>query len=138
MLDFFVYKTCGSLNSPKNLSHCQKLLQFTERLQAFESSKFIIDTCKYYKGQISQFAAQRLRQQTTIKKNCSIHKLYHRHLQDGIAADVVSGWLLYASYYYVTGQYDVRLRLTDYILSRCKHGTVKLGCVMYNDEQINI
>lgn len=31
----------------------------------------------------------------------------------------MSGWLLYASYYYVIGQINVTLRLTEYVLSRC-------------------
>lgn len=47
----------------------------------------------------------------------NIHKRYHRYLHEGIKTDAVSGWLLYVSFYYVTRQYEVTLKLTDYVLS---------------------
>ncbi|VDH98321.1 Hypothetical predicted protein [Mytilus galloprovincialis] len=43
--------------------------------------------------------------------------------------DAVTGWLLYASFYYVTEQYNVTLRLTEYILSMNLLDMVRLGQV---------
>ncbi|CAC5377642.1 unnamed protein product [Mytilus coruscus] len=105
----------------------------------FESSKFIIDICKHFYGIISQYAAQILPPPTTISKTHNIRKLYHRHLHYGIRTDALSGWLLYASFYYVTGQYNVTLKLTEYVLSRCKHDMVEIGYIYksYEEEKIN-
>ncbi|CAC5386006.1 unnamed protein product [Mytilus coruscus] len=128
---------CGLLNPATNISGYYKLLHFAESLQMFASSKFIIDACKYHRGIISQYVVQCLPPPTTISKTNNLHKRYHRHLQDGIRTDAVSGWLLYASYYYVTGQYNVTLRLAEYVLSRYKLGMVHLGCGIYKDESMN-
>lgn len=94
MSDFFLYKTCGSPNSATNMSDCYKLLQFAESLQMFESSKFIIAASKFYYGMFSQNAAQYLPPPTIKRKKYNTQKLYHKHLQDGIWTDAVSGWLL--------------------------------------------
>jgi hypothetical protein len=40
---------------------------------------------------------------------------YHKHLHDGIKSDAVSGWLLYASFYYVLGQYNTTLKIIDFV-----------------------
>ncbi|CAC5390046.1 unnamed protein product [Mytilus coruscus] len=96
-----------------------------------------MDACKYYYGIISQYAAQYLPPPTTKSKTYNIKKFYHKHLQDGFRTDAVSGWLLYASYYYVTGQYSVTLRLTEYVLSRCKHDMVHVDRDNRKEENIN-
>ncbi|CAC5383823.1 pepT [Mytilus coruscus] len=85
----------------------------------------------------NQNAAQVLPTPNITTETYNIHKLYHRHLLDGTKTDAVSGWLLYASFYYVAGQFDVTLRLTDYVLSRCLPDMVLTGCVYYNAESIN-
>lgn len=128
MLDFIFYKTCRRSNPANNSFRCNNLLQLSESLLMFESSKFNFDTCKYYYGRFSQYATQFLRSPTTIDIDNNLHKCYHRHLQDGIITDTVSGWLLYALFYYMTGEYNKTLRLSDYVLSRCKQGMVYLRC----------
>ncbi|VDI58926.1 Hypothetical predicted protein [Mytilus galloprovincialis] len=137
-LDLLYYGTCfGEVIS--DLSQCLQTLMFIKSLITSEYSTFIIDVCKYLYAEINQYAAQLLQKpSTTITTNTyNLHKRYHRHLQDGINTDAVSGWLLYASFYYVTGQFEVTLRLTDYILSKFLPGMLFLGCGPYNDKDVN-
>jgi hypothetical protein len=51
--------------------------------------------------------------------NVHVIRRYHKHLHDGTKTDAVSGWLLYASFYYVLGQYNATLKIIDHALSRC-------------------
>ncbi|CAC5383825.1 unnamed protein product [Mytilus coruscus] len=101
-----------------------------------KSSTFIIDVCKHFYAEISQKAAQLLPRPTITTDRYNIHKRYHRHLQDGLKADAVTGWLLYASFYYVTGQYCVTLRITDYVLSKCSPAMILLGYNYYNEGDV--
>ncbi|VDH97266.1 Hypothetical predicted protein [Mytilus galloprovincialis] len=73
-----------------------------------------------------------------MNKTYMIHNCYHRHLQDGLKTDAVSGWLLYASFYYVTGQYNVTLRLIHYILSRCTPNMLFMGSNIYTEDCLKI
>ncbi|CAC5371468.1 unnamed protein product [Mytilus coruscus] len=130
-LDFLFYRICG-LVTETDVSSCYNmytLLPFIESLLKSESSPFVVDACKYHYAKISQYAAQLLPTPTTkdVAKKDNMHKCYRRHLQDGIKTDAVSAWLLYASFYYVTGQYTVALRLIDYVLSRCTLDMVYIG-----------
>ncbi|CAC5377588.1 unnamed protein product [Mytilus coruscus] len=122
MFEYLFFRIGGSTSEPTDISSCFKGLAFTEYFIKSESSTFIIDVCKYRYAELSQYIAQLLPSPNTRGSTYNIHKRYHRHLQDGIKTDAVSGWLLYASFYYVIGQYNVTLRLTDYILSRCTPG----------------
>ncbi|CAC5371213.1 unnamed protein product [Mytilus coruscus] len=134
MLDFLFYKICDSIIFNSDILICYKVLAFIESLLKSESSSFIKDVCKYNYAKISKYAAQCLPPPTTKTDVYNIHKRYHRHLQDGFKADAVSGWLLYASFYYVTGQYNVTLRLTEYVLSRCSPDMTYLGVQNYDEE----
>ncbi|VDI40027.1 Hypothetical predicted protein [Mytilus galloprovincialis] len=132
-LDYLFYRIRGELRSPKNISSCYKILACIESLLIKESSAFAIDVCNFYNAQISQYIAQLLPPPDTINKEYLIHKRYHRYLQDGIKTDAVSGWLLYASFYYVTGHYNVTLSLADYVLSRCTTDIVYVAYLNYPD-----
>ncbi|XP_052086634.1 uncharacterized protein LOC127723958 [Mytilus californianus] len=134
-LDFLFYKI-SVLAKKRDISNWYKLLKITEFLIKSESSAFIIDVCKYHFAKISQFVAQLLLPQTTNSEKYYLHKCHHRHLQDGIKSDAVSGWLLYASFYYVTGQYKVTLRITDYVLSRSTPDMVYITCSHYDENDI--
>ncbi|XP_063407286.1 uncharacterized protein LOC134691024 isoform X2 [Mytilus trossulus] len=140
VLDLFLYKTFAEHTAALDISSCYQLLQFVESLQMCESSKFLIDSCKYIYGVISQYTAQLVQPPSAKSKPNNLHKRYHRHLRDSLRTDAVSGWLLYASYYYVTGQYNVTLELAGYVLSRCKPGTYMtyVGRDTYNEEDMNI
>ncbi|VDI47761.1 Hypothetical predicted protein [Mytilus galloprovincialis] len=119
MLDFLFYRIDAIQARETEISISYKKLAFIESLIKSESSTFIVDVCKYYYAQNSQIIAQLLPPPNTKGSNYIIHKCYQRHLQDGTKTGAVSGWLLYASFYYVTGQFNVTLRLMDYVLSRC-------------------
>ncbi|CAC5397487.1 unnamed protein product [Mytilus coruscus] len=118
------------------LRRCFKLLTLTESLRKSELSAFIADVCKYEYNRISKFAVQLLPPPTTKNKMYKIHKRYHEYLQVYLKTDAVSGWLLYASFYYVTGQYAVTLKLIDYVLSRCSTDLLNMEYT-YREARIN-
>ncbi|VDI57443.1 Hypothetical predicted protein [Mytilus galloprovincialis] len=120
-LDFLLYRTTTLLmmnTIPKDILIYYKTLSCIYSLLKSESSTFIIDSCKLYKYYISQFIVQLLPSPITIGNTIYIRKCYHRHLQNGTKTDSVSGWLLYASFYYVIGQFNDTLKITDYVLGR--------------------
>ncbi|XP_076083949.1 uncharacterized protein LOC143054783 [Mytilus galloprovincialis] len=135
-LDFLFYKI-NALYFMNDISQCLKALMFTESLIKSKHSTLVIDVCKYYNAGINQNIAQLLSPPTTNTETYKIHKRYHRHLQDGIKTDAVSGWLLYASFYYVTGQYYVTLKLTDYVLSRCSADVIITRFANYREVDMN-
>ncbi|XP_052086157.1 uncharacterized protein LOC127723544 [Mytilus californianus] len=138
MLDLLFYRISHLvLARLSDISQCLKLLNTTEYLIQSKSSAFIVDVCKYHHTEISQYAAQLLPTQTVTTERYNMHKHCHKHLQDGIKANAVSGWLLYASFYYVTGQFNVTLRLTDYVLSRCSPDMILLGGQHCHDRHVN-
>ncbi|VDH97264.1 Hypothetical predicted protein [Mytilus galloprovincialis] len=115
-----------------------KGFELIEHLLKSESSNFITGVCKYHYAKINQHLVQLLSSPITRNKTYMIHNCYHRHLQDGLKTDAVSGWLLYASFYYVIGQYNVCLRLLDYVLARCDPTMLYLGKGFYTETNINI
>ncbi|CAC5366525.1 unnamed protein product [Mytilus coruscus] len=127
MLECLFYRIAVKKSEPTDISTCFKSLALTVSFIKSESSTFIIDVCKYHYAEISHYIAQLLPSPNTRGSTYNIHKRYHRHLEDGIKTDAVSGWLLYASFYYVIGQYNVTLRLTDYFLSRCTPDMKRIG-----------
>jgi hypothetical protein len=68
----------------------------------------LLGICKYYYARTSQNIVQKLPFPTTNKPNVHVIRRYHKHLHDGTKSDTVTGWLLYASFYYVLGQEEVR------------------------------
>ncbi|XP_063406723.1 uncharacterized protein LOC134690662 [Mytilus trossulus] len=141
LLDFLFYRTTTIFMNPgiELMSKYHKVLSFIESLQNSETTLFNIDVCKFHYATINQYTAQLLPSPKTININNknSICTSYHRHLQDGIKRDAVTGWLLYASFYYVTEQYNVTLRLTEYVLSKYSPDMVKLGMNYSSEADIN-
>ncbi|XP_063436463.1 uncharacterized protein LOC134717895 [Mytilus trossulus] len=119
MLDFLFYRIIHIDQPERHILANFKKLAFTESLIKSESSTFIFDVCKFNHAQISQIIAQLLPPPNTKNTRYNIRKCYHKHLQCGTRTDAVSGWLLYASFYYLTEQFHIALRLTDFVLSRC-------------------
>ncbi|XP_071144080.1 uncharacterized protein [Mytilus edulis] len=143
MLDFLFYRISqpmlnANLGKPSiaNIKIIHKVLTYIKSIQNSESSTFNIDVCKYHYATVSQYTAQRLTSEKTIKNKYNIRASYHRHLQAGITKDAVMGWLLYASFYYVTKQYNVTLRLTEYVLSKCSPHMVTLRKSYYSEADI--
>jgi hypothetical protein len=94
-------------------------LSFIKSLAMSQSSNILSGMCKYYYAMASQMIVQKLPFPTTNIPNAHIIRRYHKHLHDGTKSDAVSGWLLYASFYYVFGQYNATLKIIDHVLSRC-------------------
>ncbi|XP_063406778.1 uncharacterized protein LOC134690697 [Mytilus trossulus] len=119
-LDFLLYRNCCYMIDTIHqcISNYYKALSCIENLLNSESSTFIIYACKFYINCISREMVHLLPPPYTKGDTYRIHKLYHALFQRIIKIDAVSGWLLYASFYYVTGQFKVTLSITDYILSR--------------------
>jgi hypothetical protein len=59
----------------------------------------------YYYAMASQNIVQKMPFPSTTKRYVQVMRRYHKHLHDGTKSDAVSGWLLYASCYYVLGEY---------------------------------
>ncbi|XP_071141871.1 uncharacterized protein [Mytilus edulis] len=138
MLDLLFYRISHSnFGFLSDISKCLKTLRFTEKMIKSKSSAFIVDVCTFHHAEISQYAAQLLPTPTVTTESYTIHKRYHRHLQDGIKTDAVSGWLLYTSFYYVSGQFNITLRLTDHVLSKCVPDMLLVGCTSQYDREIN-
>ncbi|XP_071142582.1 uncharacterized protein [Mytilus edulis] len=137
MLDLLFYRISDAdIGEMNDISVCLKLLVFIEDLLKSKTYSFIVDVCKYHHAQMSQYTAQLLPAPAVTTERYKTHKRYHRYLQNGIKTDAVSGWVLYASFYYVTGQFNVTLRLTDYILSRCSTDMVPMFSQNYQDRHI--
>ena len=101
-----------------------------------QSSSILSGICEYYYAITSQSIVQRLPFPTTNKSNVHLIQRYHKHLHDGTKSDAVSGWLLYASFYYVLGQYNTTLRIIDHVLSRCTPDMIMLNVTNYTTDDI--
>jgi hypothetical protein len=60
----------------------------------------------------------------------------HKHLNDGTKSDAVTGWLLYASFFYALGQYNTTLKIIDHVLSRCTPDMIMIGKANYTTNDI--
>jgi hypothetical protein len=112
------------------------MLSFIKSLAMSQSSSILSGIYKYSYAMISQNIVQKLPLPTTNKLNVHVIRRYHKHLHDGTMADAVTGWLLYASFYYVHGQYNTTLKIIDHVLSRCTPDMIKLRRVNYNTDDI--
>jgi hypothetical protein len=83
------------------LVECDMANDFIELSSVYPFSK----STNYYYAMISQNFIQKLPFPTTNKPNVHAIRRYHKHLHDGTKSDAVSGWLLYASFYYVLGKH---------------------------------
>ena len=113
------------------------LLNFIKSLAMSHSSSILSGICKYYYAMISQNIVQKLPFPTTNKLNVRVIRRYHKHLYDGTKSDAVSGWLLYASFYYVLGQYNATLKIIDHVLSRCTPDMMMLTSADCTTNDIN-
>ena len=112
------------------------LLNFIKSVAMSQSSSILSEICKYYYAMTSQNIVQKLPFHTTNKLNVHAIRRYHKHLHDGTKTDAVSGWLLYASFYYVLGQYNTTLKIIDHVLSRCTFDMVMLKRTNYTTDDI--
>jgi hypothetical protein len=125
-LEVFLYKAMGRI-SIFVMEKGYTLLNFSKSLAMSQSSSILSGIWKYHYAMISQDIVQRLPFPSTNKPNVRVIRRYHKHLYDGTKADAVTGWLLYASFYYVLGQYNATLKIIDHVLSRCTPYMITLG-----------
>ena len=112
------------------------MLSFVKSLAMSQSSSILSEICIFYYAMISQSIVQQMPFPTTNIPNAHAVRRYHKHLHDGTKSDAVTGWLLYASFYYVLGQYNTTLRIIDHVLSRCTSDKITLGKIMYTTDDI--
>ena len=117
-LELFIYKVINDV-VVVDIEKGYTLLSFIESLVMSHSTRILSGICKYYYARTSQMIVQKLPFPTTNKPNVHVIRRYHKHLHDGTKTDAVSGWLLYASFHYVFGQYKTTLKIIDHVLSRC-------------------
>ena len=134
-LELFIYKFIGN-NVDFDIENCYTLLSFIESLVMSHSTRILSEICKYYYARTSQNIVQMLPFHTTNKPNVHVIRRYHKHLHDGTKSDAVSGWVLYASFYYVLGQYNTTLKIIDHVLSRCTPDMIKCKIVNYTTNNI--
>ena len=134
-LELFIYKVIENYVDV-DIENCYTLLSFIESLIMSHSTSILSGICKYYYAMTSQMLVQKLPFPTTNKPNVHVIRRYHKHLHVGTKTDAVSGWLLYASFYYVLGQYNATLKIIDHVLSRCTPNMLMLSVDNYTTERI--
>jgi hypothetical protein len=131
-LEVFLYKVIN-IDIDDDLENAYALINSLAMLQSSSISSGI---CNYYYAMTSQQIAQKLPFPTSNIPNVHVIRRYHKHLHDGTKSDAVSGWLLYASFYYVLGQYNTTLKIIDHVLSRCTPDMIMLGVNNYTTNDI--
>jgi hypothetical protein len=134
-LELFIYRVIG-YNDNFDKKDRYTLLSFIESLVMSHSTRILSEICKYYYAMTSQRIVQMLPFHTTNKANVHVIRRYHKHLHDGTKSDAVNGWVLYASFYYILGQYNTTLKIIDHVLSRCTPNMLMLHVDNYTTERI--
>ena len=134
-LEPFIYKVIGN-EFEVGIENCYTLLSLIESLAMSYSTRILSGICKCYYFRTSQMIVQMLPFPTTNKPHVHVIRRYHKHLHDGTKSDAVSGWLLYASFYYVLGQYNTTLKIIDHVLSCCTPNMIKIRLANYNTDKI--
>ena len=111
-------------------------LCFIKSLAMSQSSSILSGICKYYYATVNQMIVQKLPFPTTNIPNVHVIRRYHKHLHDGTKSDAVTGWLLYASFYYVLGQYKTTLKIIDHVFSCCTPDMLMLVLANYTTDNI--
>ena len=129
-LELFFYRVINILKIV-DLENEHARLSFTKSLAMSQSSSILSGILKYYYANISQNIVQKIMFPTTNIHNAHVIRSYHKYLHDGTKSDAVTGWLLYASFYYVLGQYNTTLNIIDHVLSRCTPDMIMLNLTNY-------
>ena len=134
-LETFVYRVLNT-DIRVGLGNEITTLSFIKSLAMSQSTGILSGICNYHYARASQMIVQKLPVPTTNRHNAHVIRRYHKHLQDGTKTDAVSGWLLYASFYYIRGQYNTTLKIIDYVLSRCTPDMLEIGDDNYTTDDI--
>lgn len=136
-LDYFVYKVFCHEKIPQTIKDGYRGIFVLKCLILSESSSYIRDVCKWWISNVSQIITQQLPTPVNIRNVENIRSRYHTHLKDSLQTNSVNGWLLYASFYYVIGQYNVTIQITDHVLSKCTPEKLQLGSLFYDNDIMN-
>ncbi|VDI63745.1 Hypothetical predicted protein [Mytilus galloprovincialis] len=131
-LEFLCFKVYNG-NCTSNIDQGYKTLHFIKELSTSEQSQFSLGMNDYTQAKLHQTIAQMINLPCNSKKNYVSRKSIHRHLQEGTKTDAVSGWILYASFYYVCKQYKTALKIIDYVMSRCTPDMLFLNVASYSE-----
>ena len=134
-LELFIYKVINN-DVEVDIEHFYTLLSFIESLVMSHSTSILSEICKYYYARTSRMIVHKLPFPSTNIPNVHVIGRYHKHLHYGTKSDAVTGWLLYASFYYVLGQYNTTLKIIDHVLSRCTPDMIVLGKNNYTTDDI--
>lgn len=136
-LDYFVYKVFCHEKIPQTIKDGYQGIFVLKSLILSESSSYIRDVCKWWISNVSQHITQQLPTPVNIRNVENIRSRYHTHLTDSLQTNSVNGWLLYASFYYAIGQYNVTIQITDHVLSKCTSEKLQLGSLFYDNDIMN-
>ena len=134
-LELFIYKVIEN-HVEVDIEKGYTLLSFIKSLAMSHSTSILSEICNYYYAITSQNIVQKLPFPTTNIPDALVIQRYHKHLYDGTKSDAVAGWLLYASFYYVLGQYNTTLNIIDHALSRCTPDMIMLNTTNYTTDDI--
>jgi hypothetical protein len=134
-LELFIYNVIQN-HVEVDIEKGYTLLSFLKSLAMSHSTTILSEICTYYYARTSQMIVQKLPFPTTNIPNMHVIRRYHKHLHDGTKSDAVTGWLLYASFYYVLGQYKITLKIIDHVLSRCTPNMIMIGAINYTIDVI--
>jgi len=135
-LELFCYKV-NTIFVEAHLENGHAQLSVIKSLAMSQSSSILSGICKYNYAIANQMIVQELPFPTTNRHNAHVIRRYHKYLHDGTKSDAVTGWLLYASFYYVLGQYNTTLAIIDHVLSRCTPDMIMLYMGNYSTDNIN-
>ena len=134
-LELFCYRVINNIMEV-DLENGHAPLSCIKSLDMSESSSILSGICKYKYATTSQMIVQKLPFLTTNIHNAQLIRSFHKYLHDGTKSDAVTGWLLYASFYYVLGQYNTTLKIIDHVLSRCTPDMIMLNMINYTTDHI--
>ncbi|VDI42874.1 Hypothetical predicted protein [Mytilus galloprovincialis] len=129
LLFYKIFSTAIACIASSNMEKYCFTLALLKNISLSESSLFLRDVFKFYHGFFNQQVTQMLF--LSFSKNKHRYYLNRKILRDGTMADASSGWLLSACFFYTMKNYNVSLRIVDYILSRCSPDMLYLGCAFY-------
>ena len=133
--ELFWYRVIN-INSAFDIEKGYTLLSFIKSLAMSQSSSILSEICKYYYASTCQIIVQKLLFTTTNIRYAHVIQRYHKHLHDGTKSNAVTGWLLYASFYYALCQYNTTLKIIDHVLSRCTPDMIMLRQNNYTTDDI--
>lgn len=114
-----------------NIDTAFGILRFLKTLSKKESSIFMKDVCKFYHAFVSQHIIQIV--PLSLVSNKYFYNIFRKLFRNSTYSDSITGWVLYATYYYKLEQYNVALKIIHYVLTSCiSENMIPLNNVIYS------